>query len=204
MILTRPGVGVLLILLATALTGLATAGAAQAQSATQMVAEWPETARMAANAMMDKYGQPDEATPSQLVWHDNGPWKRTIVYREEIDHHFPMPHKDVLEQFIDYDVPPEMFDELAMYDGSVIVERTKGEISARCDKEVANFLALNLAHAIVHGEHTVEEARDVYARQIMAMKNDQAAPLTDGFNFELPGRDITNPDEPHPLFRGMQ
>ncbi|MGH8284417.1 MAG: hypothetical protein ACRETT_01460 [Steroidobacteraceae bacterium] len=37
-----------------------------------------------------------------------------------------MPHKDVLEQVIDYKVPPDKFDDLARYDGSVIAERTKG------------------------------------------------------------------------------
>ena len=37
-----------------------------------------------------------------------------------------------------------MFDELAAFDGAVIVERTKGEMSARCDREAANVLALNL------------------------------------------------------------
>jgi hypothetical protein len=33
----------------------------------------------------------------------------------------------------------------------VIVERTKGELSARCEGEEANFLAINLAHQIVTG-----------------------------------------------------
>jgi hypothetical protein len=53
-------------------------------------------------------------------------------------------------------VPPDKFDELAEYDGSVIVERTKGEIAARCDLEGANFLALNLAHEIVTGKRSVD------------------------------------------------
>ncbi len=51
-----------------------------------------------------------------------------------VPHDFPMPHPDLLEQFVDYQVPPDKFDELAQYDGSVIVERTKGEISARCTR----------------------------------------------------------------------
>ena len=46
--------------------------------------------------------------------------------------------------------PPEVLD-LARFDGSVIVERTRGEIGARCDKEEMNYLALNLAHDIVTG-----------------------------------------------------
>jgi hypothetical protein len=34
----------------------------------------------------------------------------------------------------------------------VIVDRTKGEMSARCQGEASNFLALNLAHERVYGE----------------------------------------------------
>jgi hypothetical protein len=49
------------------------------------------------------------------------------------------------QQFIDYKADPGLYDELAKYDGSVVLERTSGEISARCGKEDANFLTLNLA-----------------------------------------------------------
>lgn len=203
------GSGALVIVLMLPLAGCAAAAEAPHQraatpSAAQVVAGWPETAREAANSMIQKYGAPDEVTPTMVVWHDNGPWKRTIVRREEIQHDFPMPHKDVLEQFIDYDVPPASFDELAMYDGSVIAERTRGEISARCDKETANLLALNLAHDIVTGQRTVEEARTTYAEQMRAMMNNQPAPLTEGFTFAVHQGDITNPDQPHPILRGMR
>lgn len=40
---------------------------------------------------------------------------RTIVYRDEVPHNFPKPHTDLLEQFIDYQVPPDKTDELARY-----------------------------------------------------------------------------------------
>jgi hypothetical protein len=110
-------------------------------SAEDVIADWKETPQKAAYAMIKKYGQPDEVTEERLVWHDNGPWKRTELINEEIDHRFPMPHKDALLQVIDYQVPADKFDELAAFDGSVIVERTRGELAARCDKEEANFLA---------------------------------------------------------------
>ena len=54
-----------------------------------------------ANQMIDKYGPPNEAIASRLIWYNNGPWKRTIVYRDEVLHNFPQLHSDVLEQFID-------------------------------------------------------------------------------------------------------
>jgi hypothetical protein len=56
-----------------------------------------------------------------------------------------------VESVIDYRVPPEQFSALAAFDGSVIAERTAGEVSARCHDEQANFLALNLMHDIVTG-----------------------------------------------------
>lgn len=76
---------------------------------------------------------------------NNGPWKRSELVNEEIQHDFPKPHHDMLKQAIAWKVPAGKFDDLAEYDGSIIVERTKGEVAARCDKEEANFLAINLA-----------------------------------------------------------
>ena len=160
-----------------------------------MLASWPETATKAARSAMETYGMPDEATPTMLVWHDSGPWKRTIVYKEEIQHDFPMPHKDVWEQSINYDVPVAMFDDLAMYDGSVIVERTKGEMSARCDKEGANFLAINLAHDIITGKRTVEEARSMYGATMKSVMQGEMPEYVRGFTFTPTARNITNPDQ---------
>jgi hypothetical protein len=106
-----------------------------------------------------------------------------------------MPHKDVLEQIINYDVPVEYFDDLARYDGSVIVERTKGTMAARCDKEAANFLALNLAHDIIEGKRSVEEAREHYADAIMKMKQGENPEYLQGLVFDPPKRNVNNPDE---------
>lgn len=159
------------------------------------VADWAPASREAVMFMTDKYGPPAELTPTMAVWGQTGPWKRTIISARETPHNFPGPHPDVMEQVIDYRVPPEMMDEITAYDGSVIFERTKGELSARCDKEGANFLALNLADEIVRGARTVEEARAEYARQIMAMKAGQPAPLTERLMF-TPRTGTADPDQP--------
>jgi hypothetical protein len=166
-----------------------------AQNANQIIADWPETAKKAAEEMITKYGPPAESTPSMLIWYENAPWKRTIVYKQEIDHAFPMPHKDVMEQFIDYEVPPDTYDDLAHYDGSVIVERTKGEISARCDKEGANFLAINLAHEIIQGNMSVEEARAAYGEAIQQFMDGNPPETMMGFTFEVTQSDVGDPDQ---------
>ena len=156
----------------------------ESSAAATMVNSWPTEARKAAMAAMEKYGAPDEATETMVVWHNKGPWKRSTVYRKEVPHDFPGPHIDVWEQVVDYRVPPASFDDLAAYDGSVVVDRTQGEMSARCDKEGANFLALNLADDIVKGRRSVSEARDFYAATIKAFKAGQMSPYMQGLRFE--------------------
>lgn len=98
-----------------------------------------------------------------MIWYNNGPWKRTIVYRDAVPHNFPTTHPDFIEQTINYRTPLDCFDNIAHYDGSVYLDRTKGEASAACDKEEMNTLSLNLFHEIVTGKRTVEEARNCYA-----------------------------------------
>jgi hypothetical protein len=143
-------------------------GKMTAESAIQ---NWKAMPKEVAQKMIQKYGQPQEVTSERLIWHNNGPWKLTELVNEELDHRFPMPHKDMLRQVINYRVPVDKFDDLAKYDGSVIVERTKGEIAARCDKEEANFLALNLANDIARGDKTVDQARKFYAEAIAEKKH---------------------------------
>jgi hypothetical protein len=167
----------------------------------KILASWPSHPRDAANKLIAKYGLPKEATASMLTWFNNGSWKRTIVYRDEIPHNFPKPHTDFVEQFIDYRVPSDKFDELAAYDGSVISERTKGEISARCDKEEMNRLALNLANDIVKGTKNIEQARQFYADTAVAAMKGEKPSYTTALQFSRPAvqtadRDISTIPQP--------
>ena len=165
-------------------------------TAEQIIAEWPAKPKEIASAMIEKYGQPDASTDRFLIWYDNGPWKKTIAGREEIPHDFPMPHTDILEQFIDYRVPVDKYDDLAEYDGSVMTERTKGVLSARCDKEEMNFLALNLAHDIITGKKSVQEARDFYVTTVKAFKDGVKDPYTQGLQFTVSTGNTGDKDKP--------
>lgn len=150
----------------------------------QILKNWKEHPRKAAQDIMRKYGPPHEVTEQRMIWHNAGPWKRTELINEEIDHRFPLPHKDMLLQVVDFKVPADKFDEIAEFDGSVIVERTRGELGARCDKEAANILAVNLAQEIATGKRSVEEAKEIYTEQIIAFTDGQPAPLMQKLNFE--------------------
>ena len=168
---------------------------AYAQKAEDVIANWPTNPKRVAGEVMKKYGEPNEATPTMLVWHNNGPWKRTVLHVEEAPHLFPKPHTDMLQQFIDYKVPPEKFDEVAMYDGSVVAERTVGEMSARCDKEEMNFLALNLAHDVATGGKTVQEARDYYTRAVIDFVKGEMDPYVQKLQFDVPKGGTGDPDK---------
>ncbi|WP_051302308.1 hypothetical protein [Salibacterium aidingense] len=150
-----------------------------------IINEWNAMSKKAATLTMEQYGPPHEAISSRLIWYNNGPWKRTIVYRDEIPHDFPQPHTDVIENYINYAVPPEMFSELAKFDGSVIVERTRGEVSSRCDMEAANILALNLMNDIVKGKLNAEKARDVYCEVTSAFMMNRSAPYAEKLQFNV-------------------
>jgi hypothetical protein len=156
---------------------------------------WPAVSKEVAQMMIDKYGDPQGITPDMLVWNNNGPWKRTIVSREPVMHNFPTPHPDLLEQVIHYKVPVAKYDDMAAYDGSVILERTKGEMSARCDKEGANFLALNLANDVATGKKDSQQARTYYTQAIKTFKETgELDPYMKGFVFDVPGGGTEDPD----------
>ncbi|MFD1363378.1 hypothetical protein [Lentibacillus salinarum] len=150
-----------------------------------IVHDWNAMSKKSADLTIDQYGPPNEATESRLIWYNNGPWKRTIVYRDAIPHDFPQPHTDVIENYINYAVPPELFSEIATFDGSVIVERTRGEASSRCEMEASNILALNLMNDIVKGKLNAKKARDVYSEVMSAYMMNRSAPYAEKLQFEV-------------------
>ena len=87
------------------------------QSGSALIAAWPEQAREAAQLVIDRYGEPDEASDSQLIWHRRGEWKRIVASKAFYQHDFPAPHQDSVESFIDYRVPPEKVSEITAFDG---------------------------------------------------------------------------------------
>ncbi len=165
------------------------------RSASETVSDWPEEARESAQLVIDTYGEPHEATDSALTWRGVGSWKRIVAQRAFWKHDFPAPHTDSVETFVDYLVPPEMFTPLAQFDGSVMVERTSGEVSARCHDEQANSLALNLMHDIVTESKSVEEARAYYAKEFLDARRKQPTPYMDGLRFSTAGSSAADPDD---------
>lgn len=153
--------------------------------AERIVEDWPHAQKNIARQMLEKYGPPNEATWTKLFWYRNGPWKRTVLDRDSVMHNWPTVHSDFLTQVIDYKVPPEMFDDVAQFDGSILLDRTRGEVAARCDSEAANVLGINMVHEIVTGKRTAQEAREVSAQNTVAYNLGRSAPYAERLLFEV-------------------
>ena len=163
----------------------------------RIIESWPPAPKKVVQETIEKYGLPNEATPTLLIWHDSGPWKRTIITSDETAHDFPTPHTDFISQTLNYDVPVEKLPELAEFDGSLLVNRTAGQVTASCDNEGANLLAVNLMHDIVTGKRTVEEARKELGEQQAAWLMNRDAPYTERIQFAPPSESETGyRDEP--------
>ena len=92
----------------------------------QILNSWEQDQRQGALKIIEKYGYPQEAIASRLIWYNNGPWKRTIVFRDSYPHNLPTNHQDFLAQTVDYRTPVELFDEIARFDGSCYPDRNSG------------------------------------------------------------------------------
>jgi hypothetical protein len=166
---------------------------------------WPKISRAVAADLITSYGLPAASNARELTWYDNGPWKRTVLHKEEIQHNFPYPHKDILEQTVNYRVPLDKIADLVRYDGSLVVDRTRGELTVHCNNEAANILTLNIANDIVKGDRTVEQALAYHAQVVRGLQIGEPETYPDKLHFKAPQSpaDSADPDEEAPLLKHL-
>jgi hypothetical protein len=169
------------------------------------LAGWPKLSLAVAGDLITRYGLPQESNDRELAWYNNGPWKRTVLHREEIQHNFPYPHKDILEQTVNYRVPLDKVADLVKYDGSLVIDRTRGELSAHCNDERMNTLTLNIANDIVKGDRTVEQALAYHAQVIRGVQIREPETYPDKLRFKAPqpAADTADPDEEAELLKHL-
>ena len=167
---------------------------AESQTPETIIQKWPEGAQATAREIISKYGEPSRFTDGALVWFNNGPWQKTVVYRSAWPRFLGKKDKDYLEQTIAYQVPVEKVDDLKRFDRRLAVNESRGQLSARSESEPMNFLALNLADEIVKEKRTVEDARDFYSRTEKLSKAGKSSVYMSGFLFPLLGDHETDYD----------
>lgn len=156
----------------------------------ETVQDWPEKSQHQLKKLVHKYGMPHEVTERAVRWWYNGSWKHTTVYRQGTPHQFPSAHVDVVKQTVDYIVPEHKSNDLLEFNGSLLIDSTRGELAAFCQSEEMNILLLNLAHDIATGISSVEQAKQRLGRVSHMLRMRWPEPYTQALRFQIDVRQI--------------
>lgn len=166
--------------------------------ATGMTRGWPDSSIAAAKDMISKYGDPQETTSDSLIWRNVAPFKKIIVHKNVYNHNFPLLHQNAVEHVVDYKAPVGKVDDVWRYNGSIVLDRTKGEMSSFADNEAMNILSLNLAHKVLVGNMSADAARITYGKETLdylngkQTANTQVLSFGNQFNTADAGESVTN------------
>jgi hypothetical protein len=166
--------------------------------AASLTSGWPESSATAAKEMIGKYGNPTETTSESLIWRNFAPFKEIIVHKAVYNHRFPLLHQNSLEHVVDYKAPMDKIDDVWRYNGSIVLDRTKGEMSSFADNEAMNVLGLNLAHNVLTGRMGADAARVTFGKETLNYMNGNKTAYTQVLNFGTqyetadPGQSVTN------------
>tara|TARA_B100000989_G_scaffold141357_1_gene105160 strand:- start:1255 stop:3120 length:1866 start_codon:yes stop_codon:yes gene_type:complete len=116
----------------------------------------------------ETFGEPDEFTNEQTVWHNIDGFKRVVCRDEYILHCCPAPHYDFVYSYIDLEIDEQLSDELAECSGSILIDHLKNEVGARCGSLTANAVTLNFCLDVAAGR--TKPVPEEYERRIKEMK----------------------------------
>ena len=155
------------------------------QTRDSIIQQWPERSRMIVRAITEKYGIPNRINLLEVVWYNNGPWRRTVVHRNSWSGFLGVRDNDYLEQTIGYRVPDDKVSDIKRFGKRIDVDKNYGELSSRAETESMNFLALNLAGEIAAGKWSAKGARDFYSKTEEFSKSGKTSPYLEGFVFPI-------------------
>ncbi len=164
------------------------------EQALAQLENWPEAPKSLGRTIIGHYGPPHEMTPTKMFWYRVEQWAQMELTADEVVHNFPTPHTDFFAQFVEYPVDPAKVAEVAAFDGSVIINRTAGQIGSRCDTEGANTLTLNVLVDLLGGRKSLAEARTFLAENLAAFGMGRDAPYAEKLQF-TPVPSSPDPDE---------
>ncbi len=153
------------------------------EAAKSMIADWPEYSKLAAKAMLEKYGPPDEIRPVLLAWSRNGQWLRTLVYKAALE---PVSARDILEQSVRYDVPQMKWPALSGLGHGVTYDQVGRKLIVRSASEETNFLVMNLAVEIVQGKRSPAAAWNLCEKILRLQAAGKESPLSQRLLFMPP------------------
>ena len=155
------------------------------QTRDSSIQQWPVRSRMIVRAMTVKYGMPNRMNQIEVIWYNNGPWRRTVVHRNSWSGFLGAPDNNDLEQTIGCRVPDDKVTAIKRFRKRIEIDKNYGELSSRAETESMNFLALNLAGEIAAGKWSAKGARDFYSKTEEFSKSGKTSPYLEGFVFPI-------------------
>jgi hypothetical protein len=166
---------------------------AAALTAEETIKRWPAPAERVARVMLAKYGPPTRYGEDSLIWLHNGPWEKTVAYRDGWPQYKNQEEQDYLKQVIGYRVPEAKVEPILKFDPRVEVDSNTNELAARSGSERVNFLLLNLTDDIVTEKRGAEEAREFYEKTLQLAAAGKSSPYLEGFLFQPPNEKTVVP-----------
>lgn len=144
---------------------------------------WPQSSVVAAKEMVSKHGEPTEVTQDSLIWRNAPPFKRIIVHKEVYSSRFPLLHQNSVEHVVDYKAPANEVRDMWNYNGSVVLDRVRGEMAAGGENEPMNILSLNLSNEVLQGKRSPESARIQHGKETLSFLNGNKTASTQALSF---------------------
>src|SRR6185312_865438 len=160
---TKTSLAAFLVLLAV--------GAWAATPAQRAIEGWPTQNKQAAQAMIDKYGQPDSTIGDRLEWNHRGAFKQVAVDGRAAPN-------AMVENTVSYPVSPSGVGLLSLNNAVVKPDADSAQLTACSRSERDNVLALNVADGVMHGRLTADQARNEQERTIQLQGPGKSTPAS--------------------------
>jgi len=126
--------------------------------------------------MCEYYGLPDYVKPSVKNYHAGCCWiniagvDKVEVMDEAIEHASPIPHFDFVYStiYLDKKLKASHVGDFAVVTGSILCDKLKNQVTARCGKLVKNAVTLQFVKDVVAGKVDAKKAE--YSKRIKANK----------------------------------
>ena len=118
--------------------------------------------------LVDAFGKPSDKSKSMCEWKNKDGFSRILIKDESIAHSFPKPHHDFVYGTRKLKLEPDHVAILNKATGSITYDGLKQEVTARCGMLTKNAVSIGFAEDVAKGNVKAWEAKDEYARRILA------------------------------------
>jgi hypothetical protein len=152
--------------------------------ALDVIRSWPDVARQAAHQVLMVHRAPSVVEDDSLCWTGIGPWKRVLVRAGSSGADPDVVLESVIESVVEAEIPADRRADVATVASEFRVDvEDDGEIVVRGRDLASNVITLNVLHALVDRELSVDAARERRAVDLAALRAGRPSPGAETLRF---------------------